>query len=50
MNTTVPLLMWNVWRSSGSIVCTALSVSWSSETSSPRIDEHRDAALGERAL
>ena len=35
MNTTVPLLMWNVWRSSGSIVCTALSVSWSSEISSP---------------
>ena len=36
MNTTVPLLMWNVWISSGSIVCTAPRVSWSNETSRPR--------------
>ena len=36
MKTTVPLLMWKVRRSSGSIVCTAFSVSWSNEISSPR--------------
>jgi len=32
---TEPLLRWNVWRSSGSSVCTALSVSWSNDTSRP---------------
>ena len=48
MNTTAPLLMWNVWRSSGSIICTAFSVSWSSEISSPSTTNMRDAALGER--
>ena len=50
MNTTAPLLMWNVWRSSGSIVCTAFKVSWSSEISSPSTTNIRTPPLANASL